>query len=63
MFVETESVDMDDDIDVVFQKGVENDQNLQELSNRKRSISDLAETGSASKKVRLSETKSDIIEL
>ncbi len=59
----TESVDMDDDLDVVFQKGVENDQSPQESSNRKRSITDQAETGSASKKARLSQTESDIIEL
>lgn len=54
---------MDDDLDVVFQKGVENDQSPQESSNRKRSIADQAETGSASKKARLSQTESDIIEL
>lgn len=62
-FLFTESVDMDDDLDVVFQKGVENDQSPQESSNRKRSIADQAETGSASKKARLSQTESDIIEL
>lgn len=62
-FLFTESVDMDDDLDVVFQKGVENDQSPQESSNRKRSIADQAESGSASKKARLSQTESDIIEL
>ena len=62
-FLYTESVEIDDDLDVVFQKGVENDLSLEEASSRKRSNSGQAETGSASKKVRLSQTESDIIEL
>ncbi|XP_057369356.1 SUMO-activating enzyme subunit 2-like [Daphnia carinata] len=57
----TESVEIDEDLDVIFQKGTENGNNQQEPSIRKRSISGQADIGSASKKLRLSEN--DIIEL
>uniref|UniRef100_A0A0N7ZUD8 SUMO-activating enzyme subunit n=1 Tax=Daphnia magna TaxID=35525 RepID=A0A0N7ZUD8_9CRUS len=57
----TESVEIDEDLDVIFQKGTANDDHQQEPSIRKRSISGQADIGSASKKLRLSEN--DIIEL
>ncbi|XP_032781296.2 SUMO-activating enzyme subunit 2 isoform X1 [Daphnia magna] len=57
----TESVEIDEDLDVIFQKGCANDDHQQEPSIRKRSISGQADIGSASKKLRLSEN--DIIEL
>ncbi|KAI9555299.1 hypothetical protein GHT06_017814 [Daphnia sinensis] len=57
----TESVEIDDDLDIIFQKGDENEENQKEPPIRKRSISGQADIGSASKKLRLSEN--DIIEL
>ncbi|XP_032781297.2 SUMO-activating enzyme subunit 2 isoform X2 [Daphnia magna] len=55
------TVEIDEDLDVIFQKGCANDDHQQEPSIRKRSISGQADIGSASKKLRLSEN--DIIEL
>lgn len=59
----TDSIDLEDDLNILYQKGVESDGNTPELPARKRSMSGQAETGSASKKQRLSADQSDVIEL
>lgn len=55
-------MEVEDDLDVVFHKGVESEGTSRELPSRKRSISGQAEKGSASKKFRLS-SENDVIEL
>lgn len=56
-------MDIEDDLDVVFHKGLESTENLSEPGARKRSMSGQAETSSDSKKPRLSSEKDNVIEL
>ena len=52
-----------EDVDVLFHNGIEHDESVQMPAARKRSISGQADTGSASKKPRLSEDDAEIVEL
>ena len=64
IFSPAESIDIDEDLDVIFHKGADDEENIQEPGTRKRSMSGQGETGSASKKLRLSQNENDgVIEL